>query len=111
KKTTIFEGHTDGVYKAIFSPDGKTILTASRDKTVKLWKLDGQQLTTFTGHTDKVYSLGFSPQGDFIFSGGADHTIKVWRNLFRELTYKRLWKKVYQFRDKEREHYGINWKY
>lgn len=34
---TSLEGHTDGVYSASFSPDGMRIVTASGDKTAKIW--------------------------------------------------------------------------
>jgi WD40 repeat protein len=33
-------GHSDDVRGVAFSPDGKNILTASLDKTAKLWQTD-----------------------------------------------------------------------
>ncbi|NJL92133.1 MAG: WD40 repeat domain-containing protein [Coleofasciculaceae cyanobacterium SM2_1_6] len=42
-----------------FSPDSKTIATASADKTVKLWNLEGQVLQTLTGHSSDVISSSF----------------------------------------------------
>ncbi|BAZ54930.1 WD-40 repeat-containing protein [Calothrix sp. NIES-4105] len=35
---TTLTGHTDTVYNANFSPDGKTIVTASDDNTAKVWQ-------------------------------------------------------------------------
>lgn len=31
-------GHTDWVWAVVFSPDGRTLATGSRDHTVQLWK-------------------------------------------------------------------------
>ena len=42
-----------------FSPDGKTLATASRDGTAKLWQLDGSLITTLEGHSDQVYGGAF----------------------------------------------------
>jgi WD40 repeat protein len=53
-------GHTDKISSANFSPDGKQIVSASVDKTLKLWDLAGNCLQTFVGHTAGVSSVNFN---------------------------------------------------
>jgi WD40 repeat protein len=57
------KGHSSSVSSVSFSPDGKTLATASWDNTVKLWNLQGQELKTLTGHSSSVSSVSFSPDG------------------------------------------------
>ncbi|MBW4670291.1 MAG: CHAT domain-containing protein [Cyanomargarita calcarea GSE-NOS-MK-12-04C] len=72
------EKHKDEVTDVSFSPDGKIIATASKDKTVKLWSLDGAQIQTLKGHKDWVRSVRFSSTGKTIATASWDGTVKLW---------------------------------
>ncbi|MEH1947352.1 MAG: caspase family protein [Nostoc sp.] len=73
------EGHSAEVSSVSFSPDGKTIVSASNDKTAIIWGRDGTKLRTLTGHTDIVRSVSFSPDGQMIATASFDRTVKLWR--------------------------------
>ena len=70
--------HAGPVTSAEFSPDGSHILTASWDKTAKLWEAaSGKLLATFN-HDGPVYSAAFSPNGTRCLTASWDGTAKLW---------------------------------
>ena len=74
-----FQGHSQTVTSMAFSPDGRAVVSASYDKTLKLWSVSGGEcLKTFQGHSKIVLSVAFSPDGRTVVSGAADNTLKLW---------------------------------
>ena len=73
-----FKGHSDNVYSVAFSSDGQSILTGSKDNTVRLWDKSSGELMQFSGHTSGIYSAVFSPDGRYVLTASADTTARLW---------------------------------
>ena len=75
----LFTGHSDTLYDAQLSPNGKLLATASYDRKILLWDVDlGEVLRTLTGHNGAVYDLDFSPGDARLFVAGYDGSLRVW---------------------------------
>merc|ERR1712048_137804 len=75
-------GHSECVQDVVLSSDGQFALSASWDKTMRLWDLNtGVTARTFQGHTKDVFSVAFSGDNRQIVSGSRDKTIKLWNTL------------------------------
>ncbi|MEH2231419.1 MAG: hypothetical protein V7K71_17670, partial [Nostoc sp.] len=78
KERNQFQGHQGYVWGVSFSPDGKTIATASDNGTARLWNLQGQLLQEFKGLQGSVNSVSFSPDGKTIATASSDNTARLW---------------------------------
>jgi WD40 repeat protein len=78
KPLATLQGHTGPVYRAVFSPDGLRILTASYDNTARLWDVEGKLLAIFPGHTGIIWQAVFSPDGRRVLTASDDHTAQIW---------------------------------
>jgi WD40 repeat protein len=74
-----FRGHTDWLNSACFSADDSKIITFSRDKTAKVWTVDGNLCGTLIGHTQHITDARFSDNSDIVVTVSEDKTIRQWQ--------------------------------
>jgi len=80
----MLEGHRGDIRSAKFSRDSRFLVTASIDRTARVWRVDrasGQSrdfVELTGGHTAALSSAAFSDDGQQVVTSSADHTIRVW---------------------------------
>ncbi|MEM7456682.1 MAG: c-type cytochrome domain-containing protein [Planctomycetota bacterium] len=71
--------HTDILYSAVVSPDGRWLATAGYDRKIVIRDLESDSIKhELSGHNDAVYDLDFSPDSTTLISASGDQTVKVW---------------------------------
>ena len=71
--------HTSSVRGCAFSPDSRRLVSASRDKTLRVWDTkSGAEIATLVGHRDWVAECAYSADGKRMLSASMDTTLKIW---------------------------------
>lgn len=77
-------GHKGIIYAWAFSPDSKTLATASKDMTIQLWEVaTGKQIISLRTNTNITYAVAFSPDGKILIGGSVYDSNQHKSNLIR----------------------------
>lgn len=78
-KETIMQDHSDWVNQIRWSPDGSQLLSASRDKTAKVFDMTNQQLNyTFNKHGQNVIAAAWLNENNQVVTSGGDQRLRIW---------------------------------
>ncbi len=70
---------TAEVNRVIFSPDGRWLVSATNDNTVKVWHVQSGELQhNLQGHPSQVKLIAFSPNSEWLATVDSDNFIKLW---------------------------------
>ncbi|MFN3741871.1 MAG: WD40 repeat domain-containing protein, partial [Anaerolineales bacterium] len=59
--------------------DGRTLVSGSSDRTVKVWEVEtGRLLRSLEGHPGSVRAVALSADGRTLVSGSSDRTVRAW---------------------------------
>lgn len=66
-------------YGAVFSPDGRFVLSTGSDNQLHVWGArTGREVRSLPGHTGRLWTVAAAPDGQHAASGGFDTSIRLW---------------------------------
>jgi WD40 repeat protein len=75
----IATGHTAGLGRVVFSPDGKHIASAGSDATARVFNVaSGASEHVFRGHATAILGIDISPDGRLLATSSGDETARIW---------------------------------
>ncbi|ETO19189.1 WD-40 repeat protein, partial [Reticulomyxa filosa] len=75
----VLQGHLNVINSVSFSPDGKKIVSASRDKTIRIWDIASlRQIQMFAETNEEMFGAKFSSDGKCVAAYSEDNTIRLW---------------------------------
>jgi len=77
----VLKDHVAAVMDVEFSPTGEELVSASYDRTVRLWsRMKGHSRDIYhTKRMQRVFSCKWTPDSKYILSGSDDGNIRLWR--------------------------------
>jgi WD40 repeat protein len=80
-----YEGHAGGLWTVAVAPDGATLVSGGKDRTLRLWDAAaGKELRAFARQLQEVRAVAFAPEGSRIASA-AGVALRVWDAAGNEL--------------------------
>ena len=77
----LLEGHGAAVRGVAYSHDGASLASCSDDKTVLLWRQQGEEIGSYAqlaGHKGAVVRVGWGAGSERVLSASADKTARAW---------------------------------
>lgn len=79
QKPMVLEGHDHSVFGIATTPDGKRVVSASIDNTLKIWQLEtGRCVDTLRAHSRQANDVAITPDGKIALSTSSDRTLRIW---------------------------------